>query len=160
MIFPSRNDPRKPSEEEIEKEKEKRMLEVDLSIFGDLELPDMSKDEDEKPDLLFKSVPNAVAKEIEASYNSHSPVEYKLRKLNLIKPDYSEILLKQHIPMSRIQQDPRLRRYSTTKPKKESPGSSPTTPKEDPRKKKSQTPPKHSTVSQNLPKKCIFTKKN
>ena len=34
------------------------MLEVDLSIFGDLELPDMSKEEDnnEKPnsDLAFK----------------------------------------------------------------------------------------------------------
>ena len=45
-----------------------------------------------------------------------------------------------------------LHRYSTTKTKKESPGSSPTTPKEDPRKKKSQTPPKHSTVSQNLTK--------
>ena len=109
---PNRNDPRKPSEEEIEKEKEKRMLEVDLSIFGDLELPDMSKDEDNNEksneNLPFKSVPNAVAKEIEASYNSHSPVEYKLRKLNLIKPDYSEVLT--NIPLSRREGDPRLRR--------------------------------------------------
>ena len=55
----------------------------------------MSKDEDnnEKPNenLPFKNVPNLVAKEIEESYNSHSAVEYKLRKLNLIKPDYCDI---------------------------------------------------------------------
>ena len=99
------------------------MLEVDLSIFGDLELPDTSKDEEDKNELPFKSIPNAVAKEIDASINSHSPLEYKLRKLTLIKPDYSSLLLKQHFPMSRIQLDPRLRRYSTAnnKPKNESP---------------------------------------
>ena len=58
-------------QDSIEKEKEKRMLEVDLSIFGDLELPTNDKDleaenpEDNELGLPFKPhIPNSVAKEI------------------------------------------------------------------------------------------------
>ena len=97
------------------------MLEVDLSIFGDLELPE-SKDEDQTEDqetneLGFKPiVPNAIAKEIDASINSHMPLEYRLRKITITKPDYSGVLGKQGISMSRIQMDPRLRRYANSVP--------------------------------------------
>ena len=113
---PRSRDPRrgtgKEDKESLEKEKEKRMLEVDLSMFGDLELPDMrEKDEpeatDEEPNdlgLPFKPhIPSAVAKEIDASIHSHSPLEYNLRKIALSKPDYSEILSKHHFPMSKVQ---------------------------------------------------------
>jgi hypothetical protein len=65
--------------------------------------------------LPFKPhVVNAIAKEIDASIFAHSPLEYRLRRITLNKPDYSELVVKQHIPMSRIQLDPRLRRYSKT----------------------------------------------
>ena len=101
-------------------EKEKRMLEVDLSMHGELELPNMDKEveaDDNELGLPFKPhIPNSVAKEIDASIHSHSPLEYKLRKITLTKPDYSELISKHHIPMSRIQLDPRLRRYSGNKP--------------------------------------------
>ena len=109
-------------QDSIEKEKEKRMLEVDLSMFGDLELPNEKDLEAETPEenelgLPFKPhIPNSVAKEIDASVNSHSPLDYKLRKITLNKPDYSELIAKQQIPMSRIQLDPRLRRYAGNKP--------------------------------------------
>ena len=109
-------------QDSIEKEKEKRMLEVDLSMFGDLELPNEKDLEAEAPEenelgLPFKPhIPNSVAKEIDASVNSHSPLDYKLRKITLNKPDYSELIAKQQIPMSRIQLDPRLRRYAGNKP--------------------------------------------
>ena len=94
------------------------MLEVDLSIFGDLELPE-SKDEEtedaETNELGFKPiVPNAIAKEIDASINSHMPLEYRLRKITITKPDYSGVLGKQQMSMSRIQMDPRLRRYANS----------------------------------------------
>ena len=98
------------------------MLEVDLSMFGDLELPNEKDLEAEAPEenelgLPFKPhIPNSVAKEIDASVNSHSPLDYKLRKITLNKPDYSELIAKQQIPMSRIQLDPRLRRYAGNKP--------------------------------------------
>jgi hypothetical protein len=98
------------------------MLEVDLSMFGDLELPNEKDLEAETPEenelgLPFKPhIPNSVAKEIDASVNSHSPLDYKLRKITLNKPDYSELIAKQQIPMSRIQLDPRLRRYAGNKP--------------------------------------------
>ena len=98
------------------------MLEVDLSMFGDLELPNEKELEAEAPEenelgLPFKPhIPNSVAKEIDASVNSHSPLDYKLRKITLNKPDYSELIAKQQIPMSRIQLDPRLRRYAGNKP--------------------------------------------
>ena len=53
-----------------------------------------------------------VAKEIDASIYSHSPLEYRLRAIVIAKPDYSDMIVKQHIPASKVQQDPRLRRYS------------------------------------------------
>merc|ERR1712061_26085 len=133
----SKNDPRlgKPSsqsgsdslsETEREKEKEKRILEMDLSIFGELDLPTFKDSEDssagnESPateeenslNLPFKPHKvHQVAKEIDASIYSHSPLEYRLRAIFIAKPDYSDMLIKQHIPASKVQQDPRLRRYS------------------------------------------------
>ena len=96
------------------------MLEVDLSMFGDLELPTNDKEleaetEDNELGLPFKPhLPNSVAKEIDASIHSHSPLEYKLRKITLTKPDYSELIAK--LSMSRIQLDPRLKRYAGNKP--------------------------------------------
>jgi len=141
-------------DESIEKEKEKRMLEVDLSMFGDLELPGINDDKEEEVEednelgLPFKPhIPNAIAKEIDASINSHSPLEYRLRKITLEKPDYSGLIAKQHIPMSRIQLDPRLRRYANDKKpatsvssastKESSPTISSSGPRDDPRLKKS-----------------------
>merc|ERR1719273_2092391 len=90
-------------------------------MFGDLELPTNDKDleaetpEDNELGLPFKPhIPNSVAKEIDASIHSHSPLEYKLRKITLTKPDYSELIAK--LSMSRIQLDPRLKRYAGNKP--------------------------------------------
>ena len=106
--------------DDSEKEKEKRILEMDLSIFGDLELPtfkenEVEDDEEDRMGLPFK--PHRVqpaAKEIDATICSHSPLDYKLRPLALTKPDYSSLVAT--IPVSRIQQDPRLRRYSKMRP--------------------------------------------
>ena len=114
------------TEREREKEKDKRILEMDLSIFGDLDLPTFKDSEDnstgnESPvteeenalNLPFKPHKvHQVAKEIDASIYSHSPLEYRLRAIFIAKPDYSDMLIKQHIPASKVQQDPRLRRYS------------------------------------------------
>ena len=99
---------------------------MDLSIFGDLDLPTFKDSEDnsagnESPateeenslNLPFKPHKvHQVAKEIDASIYSHSPLEYRLRAIFIAKPDYSDMLIKQHIPASKVQQDPRLRRYS------------------------------------------------
>ena len=114
------------SETETEREKEKRILEMDLSIFGELDLPTFKDSEDnstgnESPateeenalNLPFKPHKvHHVAKEIDASIYSHSPLEYRLRAILIAKPDYSDMIVKQHIPASKVQQDPRLRRYS------------------------------------------------
>merc|ERR1711972_156837 len=56
-----------------------------------------------------------MAKEIDASIHSHSPLEYRLRAIVVAKPDYSDMVLKQHVPTSKIQADPRLRRYANLK---------------------------------------------
>ena len=99
---------------------------MDLSIFGELDLPTFKDSEDnstgnESPvteeenalNLPFKPHKvHQVAKEIDASIYSHSPLEYRLRAILMAKPDYSDMILKQHIPASKVQQDPRLRRYS------------------------------------------------
>ena len=46
-----------------------------------------------------------------------SPLDYKLIKITLNnKPDYSKLIAKQQIPVSRIQLDPRLRRYAGGQP--------------------------------------------
>ena len=110
--------------DDSEKEKDKRILEMDMSIFGELELPSFKEndatdgDNDEEEDrmgLPFK--PHRMqpaAKEIDASICSHAPLDYKLRPLDLSKPDYSSLVTS--IPVSRIQQDPRLRRYAKKRP--------------------------------------------
>ena len=99
---------------------------MDLSMFGDLDLPTFKDSEDnsagnESPpteeenalNLPFKPHKvHQVAKEIDASIYSHSPLEYHLRAIFIAKPDYSDMLIKHHIPASKVQQDPRLRRYS------------------------------------------------
>ena len=122
------------SESEREREKEKRILEMDLSIFGELDLPTFKDSEDnstgnESPiteeesalNLPFKAHKvHQVAKEIDASIYSHSPLEYRLRAILIAKPDYSDMIVKQHIPASKVQQDPRLRRYSNKIPGKPS----------------------------------------
>ena len=101
-------------------------MEMDLSIFGELDLPTFKDSEDnstgnESPTteeenalgLPFKPHKvHQVAKEIDASIYSHSPLEYRLRAILIAKPDYSDMIVKQHIPASKVQQDPRLRRYS------------------------------------------------
>ncbi len=127
---PSNN--RGPSEQE----KEKRMLEVDLSMFGDLELPSMNdkSDETEEDDvdnnemgLPFKPHNmNSIAKEIDGSIFSHSPLDYLLRRIVITKPDYSELVSKQNLSMSKIQLDPRLRRYSNKKDNSSKKETSPT----------------------------------
>ena len=131
------------------------MLEVDLSIFGDLELPESKEDEpdQETNELGFKPiVPNAIAKEIDASINSHSPLEYRLRKITIAKPDYSGVLSKQHMSMSRIQMDPRLRRYANTV--KTAPKKEPSEPKEEPKENKEEqygSPTSHPIIIQTIP---------
>lgn len=55
-----------------------------------------------------------VAKEIDASMCSHPQIDYRLYPIPITKPDYS--LLVATIPVSRIQQDPRLRRYAKKRP--------------------------------------------
>ena len=103
-----------------EKEKDKRILEMDLSIFGELELPTFKdpEPEDEEEDrmgLPFKPHRvQPVAKEIDASIYSHPVLEYQLQPLELNKPDYTGLVAS--IPASRIQQDPRLRRYAKKRP--------------------------------------------
>lgn len=105
---------------------------MDLSIFGELDLPTFKDSEDnstgnESPNTEEENALNLpfkphkvhqVAKEIDASIYSHSPLEYKLRAILIAKPDYSEMIVKQHIPASKVQQDPRLRRYSNKIPGK------------------------------------------
>ena len=111
-------------------------MELDLDIFDDLQLPlESSKDEEvdeETNELGFKPmVPNAIAKEIDASITSHMPLEYKLRKITIAKPDYSGVISKSHISMTRIQNDPRLRKFadSIKATKKASPSPEVVTPK-------------------------------
>ena len=103
-----------------DKEKEKRILEMDLSIFGELELPtfkDTEPDDDEEDRMGLPFKPHRVqpvAKEIDASIYSHPVLEYRLRPLELNKPDYTGLVTS--IPASRIQQDPRLKRYAKKRP--------------------------------------------
>lgn len=116
--------------QDAEKEKEKRILDLDLgSVFGDLELPTFKKEEEEenKSDseddgtgfrLPFKpySGSTAVAKEIDASIFSHSPIVYSLQPICVQKPNYTDVLRKQSIPRSQIVQDPRLKKLISASP--------------------------------------------
>jgi len=119
-------DPRKErqakrdEEERLEKEKDKRILELDLgSVFGDLELPPLTQSpkqtEEEryisdKFGLPFKPYIFHVAKEIEASVHSHSPIEWILIPVDVPERDYT--LAKQHSSSSQLELDPRLRKNS------------------------------------------------
>ena len=107
--------------DDAEKEKEKRILEMDLSIFGALELPAFKEtepeddDEEDRMGLPFKPHRvQPVAKEIDASIYSHPVLEYKLHTLELTKPDYSNLVASMN--SSRVQQDPRLKRYAKKRP--------------------------------------------
>ena len=90
-----------------EKEKERRLMEMDLgSVFGDLDLPSFGSEE-EKPNprqeeeveernslgLPFKPfVSTAVAKEIDASIYSHTPLHYRLQ---VVKPKHCDLVVSQ-----------------------------------------------------------------
>ena len=95
-------------------EKDKRILDIDFSDLADLDIPTFTKKEEPKEEeeenelgLPFKPHKvHSVAKEIDASIYSHSPLEYKLRSIVLSKPDYTDMIFKQHIPASKIQVDP------------------------------------------------------
>ena len=120
-----RRDPRRSSAKhaessEAEREKDKRILEMDLgSVFGDLDLPiDTSSSTtandpgDNDMGLPFKPhVVASVAKEIDASIYSHSPLLYRLKAIAVAKPDYSDLVTKQRLTPAQSQ-DPRLRRYA------------------------------------------------
>ena len=105
-----------------ERERDKRILEMDLgSVFGDLDLPldnnpsssSAAFDPAENDmGLPFKPhVVASVAKEIDASIYSHSPLLYRLRAIAVAKPDYSDLVNKQRLTPAQSQ-DPRLRRYA------------------------------------------------
>ena len=108
---------RKEEEERLEREKDQRILDLDLgSVFGDLELPPLMlspKQTDEerfitnKLGLPFKPHIYHVAKEIDASLNSHPPMEWVLMPLDLPPRDYSDV--KHHFSPQQIELDPRLR---------------------------------------------------
>ena len=111
---------------EAERERDKRILEMDLgSVFGDLDLPTFKESNssssasaaaadpgDNDMGLPFKPhVVASVAKEIDASIYSHSPLLYTLRAIAVAKPDYSDLVTKQRLTVAQSQ-DPRLRRYA------------------------------------------------
>ena len=152
----NRNDPRnraaaappptppKQSEEELERKKDERIMDLDLgSFFGDLELPPLTvspeRTEEEKNftdalGLPFKPhIIHEVAKEIDASYGSHSPIDWSLRAVVCPKPDYSDI--KHLFSNAQLEADPRLRKFAKSgmAKLKELPLPSFPTPKTDPR---------------------------
>ena len=108
--------------EEKEREKDKRLFEMDLgSVFGDLELPpltvtspkptDMERNIGEALNLPFKPhIAMVAATEIDAGVTSHSPIEYRLKPLRVSRPDYSDI--KHLFSPTQLETDPRLRRFA------------------------------------------------
>ena len=152
----NKNDPRrqdksvKETEEELERKKDERIMDLDLgSFFGDLELPPLTvspeRTEEEKVytdalGLPFKPhIMHEVAKEIDASYASHSPIDWSLRPVNCPRPDYSDI--KHMFSNAQLEADPRLRKFAKSgmAKLKELPLPSFPAPKSDPRLAKSQT---------------------
>nr|XP_040574102.1 LOW QUALITY PROTEIN: bromodomain-containing protein DDB_G0270170-like [Lepeophtheirus salmonis] len=129
----ARRDPRKrdspvhtPSSSAVvdEAEKERRILDLDISAFSELEIPSLNQEDEDEEDESSHGLPfkpntlQGVAKEIDASILSRPSIDYILRPLSLEKPDYTEIIHQHHIPASQISQDPRLRRYSDKPPLK------------------------------------------
>ena len=110
---------RKEEEERLEREKDQRILDLDLgSVFEDLDLPmlNMSPKQTEEEKYLsdklglpFKPHIYNVAKEIDASINSHPPIDWNLVSVDVLPRDYSNI--KHHFSASQIELDPRLRRF-------------------------------------------------
>jgi len=108
---------RKEEEERLEREKDQRILDLDLgSVFGDLELPPLlpspKQTEEErfitnKLGLPFKPHIYHVAKEIDASFNSHAPMEWVLVPVEVPVRDYTYV--KHHFTPIQIDLDPRLR---------------------------------------------------
>ncbi len=102
---------------------EKRLMDLDLgAVFGDLELPTFKdikpkggggedvETEENSMGLPFKPhLVSAVAKEIDASIYSHTPLEYRLHAVTVSGPDYRDVV--KHIPAGQVLQDPRLRRH-------------------------------------------------
>ena len=110
----------KEEEDRLEREKDKRIMELDLgSVFGDLELPPLTvspkRTEEEKYlsdklGLPFKPHIYHVAKEIDASINSHSPIDWVLIPVEVKERDYSYV--RHHFSPSQLELDPRLRRFA------------------------------------------------
>ena len=109
------------TEEELEKEKDQRIMDLDLgSFFGDLELPPLTvspeRTDEEKTvkdafGLPFKPhIMHEVAKEIDASFGSHSPIDWMLKPLVCPRPDYSDI--KHLFSNTQLEADPRLRKFA------------------------------------------------
>merc|ERR1719336_2646525 len=109
------------TEEELEKEKDQRIMDLDLgSFFGDLELPPLTvspeRTDEEKTvkdafGIPFKPhIMHEVAKEIDASFGSHSPIDWLLKPVACPKPDYSDI--KHLFSNSQLEADPRLRKFA------------------------------------------------
>jgi len=118
---PRRNVQQRETEEELERKKDERIMDLDLgSYFGDLELPPLTvtpeKNEEEKSfadamGLPFKPhIVHEVAKEIDASYGSHSPIDWILKPVSCPKPDYSDI--KHLFSNAQLEADPRLRKFA------------------------------------------------
>lgn len=91
---------------------------IDLTeVFGDLELPTFKENTEYDPSENSMGLPfkphrvGGVAEEIAASIYSHPPLEYRLRRMDIGKPDYSDMIAKHRISTDKVQQDPRLRRY-------------------------------------------------
>jgi len=130
-LDPRKSDPRKEKrarreqeeqrareQERLEKEKEQRMLDIDLgSVFDDLDLPPLTvSDHSPSPTaknsygLPFKPYEYNVASHIDASLNSHDPIAWVLRPIELDVRDYSSV--RHRMTQSQVELDPRLRRFT------------------------------------------------
>ncbi|TRY75137.1 hypothetical protein TCAL_00669 [Tigriopus californicus] len=101
---------------------------IDLTeVFGDLELPTFKENTEYDPNENSMGLPfkphrvGGVAEEIAASIFSHPPLEYRLRRMDIDKPDYSDMIVKHRLSTDKVQQDPRLRRYRNASPLKSPP---------------------------------------
>lgn len=84
--------------------------------FGDVDLRTLGQSEQPEGDfdlrkfgLPFKPVPiHSAATEIDASLNSHPPINYKVETILIPRPDFSSIKISPNDPQ--VKKDPRLRR--------------------------------------------------
>lgn len=92
------------------------------SVIGDLDLPSYNDEPEKTPTytpeadpmgLPFKPhIVGSVAKEIDASIHSHSPLHYILKPAFVSTPHYADVISRLHLPLSQVQQDPRLKKYA------------------------------------------------